>query len=149
MTGPWQSEQRNVKRIKTNQPGTTFTAMDYGTKAKYELDTRADTCCAGVNCPPLYFTGQQCDVQGFHQGLTPIQNIPVDTVATAWADPTTGRGYILIRNEVLYFGHEVDHTLINPNQLRHYGNKVHNNPYDLEPSRSMDITIPDKGILLF
>ena len=120
MTGCWHSEQRNVKRIKTNQPGTTFTAMDYGTKTKYELDTRADTCCAGVNCRPLYFTGQQSGVQGFYRGLTLIQNVPIATVATAWADPTTGRGYILVLSEVLYFGRELDHTLIKPHQLRHY-----------------------------
>ncbi len=44
-------------------------------------------------------------------------------------------------NEILFFGNDLDHTLINPNQLRHNGFQVFDNPYDLEPSRQMGIVL--------
>ena len=37
---------------------------------------------------------------------------------------------ILIVNEALWYGDRLDHSLLNPNQLRHYGCVVHDNPYD-------------------
>ena len=44
-------------------------------------------------------------------------------------------------NKVLFFGNDLDHTLINPNQLRHNGFQVFDNPYDFEPSRQMGIVL--------
>jgi hypothetical protein len=109
--------------------------------AKCELDTRADTICAGANCRPIYFTGQQCEVRGFSEDFEPITDVKIAAVATAWCDGTGGPTYILIFNEALYFGDEMGHTLINPNQLRHYGVRVHDNPYETDPKRAMGIEI--------
>ena len=117
--------------------------IDFGKEACCELDTRADTCCAGMNCRPTFFTGQQCDVQGFHDDFTPVQDVPIATVATAWSDPFTGQGYILIIHEALFFGNKMNHSLLNPNQLRHFGIEVYDNPYEMDPTRSMGIKIPD------
>ena len=50
--------------------------------------------------------------------------------ATAWDDPTTGETYILVINEALYYGTKLDHSLINPNQIRAYGIGFWDNPYD-------------------
>ena len=140
---------RNVKRLKTAEaddikPST----ADFGKEARCELDTRADTCCAGMNCRPIYFTGQQCDVQGFHDDFTPVPNVPIATVATAWSDPFTGQGYILIIHEVLFFGNNMNHSLINPNQLRHFGVEVYDNPYETDPTRTMGIKIPNSNEIL-
>ncbi len=106
--------------------------MNYGIEARCELDTRADTCCAGTNCRPNFFTGQQCEVQGFYKDFTPVPDVPIATVATTWSDPLTGKGYILIMHAVLYFGDKMDHSLTNPNQLWHYGVVVHDNPYETD-----------------
>jgi hypothetical protein len=114
-----------------------------------ELDTRADTCCAGTNCRPIFFTGQQCEVQGFYNDFMPVPDVPIATVATTWSDPLTGKGYIFIMHEVLYFGNKMDHSLINPNQLRHYGVVVHNNPYETDPTRAMGIEIDDNNLIPF
>lgn len=134
---------RSIKRLRTAKADDIKpSANDFGTEARCELDTRADTCCAGMNCRPIFFTGQQCDVQGFHDDFTPVQDVPIATVATAWSDPYTGQGYILIIHEVLYFGNKMNHSLINPNQLRHFGVDVFDNPYDMDPARAMGITIP-------
>ena len=42
----------------------------------------------------------------------------------------SGETIILVINEALYFGAEMDHSLINPNQMRSYGIDVSDNPYD-------------------
>ena len=53
----------------------------------------------------------------------------VARVATAWKDGN-GATHILVVNEALYFGSEMDHSLINPNQIRHFGITVNDNPYN-------------------
>ena len=95
------------------------------------------------NCKPIFFTGQQCKVQGFYDGFTPVPDVPVATVATVWSDPLTGNGYVLIIHKALYFGHTMDHLLINPNQLRRHGVVVHDSPYDVDPTKSMGIEVDD------
>ena len=46
--------------------------------------------------------------------------------------------YILIVNEALYFGNDMDHSLINPNQNRHFGIPVSDNPYDEDKELGID-----------
>ena len=38
--------------------------------------------------------------------------------------------HIFIVNQALYFGAILDHSLINTNQIRHYGIPVSDNPYE-------------------
>ena len=59
-----------------------------------------------------------------------MNDIPVARCATAYTDQGTGRTFILIFNETLYFGSSMDHSLINPNQMRASGIAVSDNPYD-------------------
>ena len=94
-----------------------------------EIDNHADTMCAGQNCIPMAFTGMTCDVNGFHGSMDAMREIPVATVGTLWVHPITGEKFILVFHEALYFGDSMDHTLINPNQIRHFGFDVEDNPY--------------------
>jgi hypothetical protein len=55
------------------------------------------------------------------QSTTPIAYVPIVPGATANDNPISGDTYILVSNESLCFGNELDQTLINPNQLRSYG----------------------------
>ena len=41
--------------------------------------------------------------------------------------------YILVFNEGLCMGYKMDHNLVNPNRMRHFGIKVQDNPYDDAP----------------
>lgn len=110
-----------------------------------ELDTRADTICAGRNFKCLRLTGMVCQVHGFHQSFRAIPDVPVATVATAWDDPMTGITYILIINQALYFGAQLDHSLINVNQIRVTGLSVCDDPYDRYRQLgidTMDVHIP-------
>ena len=93
-----------------------------------ELDSHADTIVAGSNCVVLQYTGQECDVSPFSDDFKPVKGVPIAHVATAWQSPVSGQTYILVFNEALWMGTTMDHTLLNPNQLRHYGTIVQDNP---------------------
>ena len=60
----------------------------------------------------------------YDKSYKPMTNIPIVTGATAYDDPSTGKTYILLFNESLYYGKKMDHSLFNPNQLRKYGGSV-------------------------
>ena len=65
--------------------------------AKNELDTRADTICAGANWKLLSASGECCDVYGFHDDFHSIKDVPIARVATGIHDEH-GRVAILIVN---------------------------------------------------
>ena len=109
--------------------------------AENECDTNADTCCLGKNFIVLTPTFRTADVYAYDTSIKPIENVPIVSGATAYDDPTTGETYILVFNESLYYGKNLDHTLINPNQLRSYGILLWDNPYD--PLRSLSIDVND------
>ena len=55
--------------------------------------------------------------------------------------------YIFVVNEALWYGTKLDHYLLNPNQIKHYGLNFWDNPYDKErglkikPGDSVDVTM--------
>ena len=92
---------RQTKRAKSDAKTDQLHHVPY--MERCELDSHADTVCAGRNCRLLSCTPYR-----------PLLDVPVATVATAITS-SEGVVYILIFNEVLYFGDSMDHTLINPN----------------------------------
>lgn len=102
------------------------------TLAQNECDTNADTCCLGRNFVILEYTRRTADVYSYDKDAKPIENVPIVSGATAWEDPATGETYILVINEALYYGTKLDHSLINPNQIRAFGIDLWDNPYDKE-----------------
>ena len=93
------------------------------------MDSHADTCVLGKNFVALSFTNRYCDVQPFSDSYSSTTNVPIAHGATAWDHPDTGETFILIVNEGLYFGAKMEHSLLNPNQIRHFHNVVQDNPY--------------------
>ena len=57
-----------------------------------------------------------------------VSNVPIVHAATAWQSSHMGQNYILVFHEALWMGGHMDHSLVNPNQLQHYGTKVWDNP---------------------
>ena len=53
--------------------------------------------------------------------------MPIVTAATTYDHPN-GETYILVINEALYYGTKMDHSLINPNQIRFNGLDFYDNP---------------------
>ena len=59
------------------------------------------------------------------------KSVPIAQVAMGYTT-SSGERYILIVNEALWIP-ELEVSLMNPNQQRHYGIKVEDNPYDSSP----------------
>ena len=51
----------------------------------------------------------------------PQEGIPIVTGVTACDGPGIGLTYILVFNESLYYGKKIDHSRMNPDQLRNFG----------------------------
>ena len=120
---------------------TTFTVNEpaAGTMGDNEGDSNADTCCLGTNFVVLEFTGRMVDVYPYQSSYKPIENVPIVKGATAWDCPDTGVTYILVINEGLYYGSNLDHSLFNPNQIRANGIDFNDNPFDKDKNLGIDI----------
>ena len=95
---------------------------------RVELDSHADTIVFGRNCTILDHTGRDCDVSPYTDAYDSIKNVPIVSAGTAWTSNQTGQTYILVFNEGLWMGDQMESTLINQNQLRHFGVDVQDNP---------------------
>ena len=112
-----------------------MTAGDYGnfksakplTIAWNEGDSNADTCCLGKNFMVLEYTQRTADVFPYDSSYSPITNAPIVTEVTAWDVPKDNSTWLLITNEDLFYGDKLDHSLLNPNQICHFGNIFHHN----------------------
>ena len=87
----------------------------------------------GANCVILSHTGQSCEVMPYSDIYDAITDVPVVTGATLWTSPHDGDEYILIFKEALWLGNTLQHTLVNPNQLRAYGTTIQDNPFASSP----------------
>lgn len=126
--------------------GDEFSSVE-GTVARCEMDSHADTCVAGPNFVILEFTGEQCDVTPYTNDYQPITNVSVVNAATAYTDEATGMTLILRFNQVLWYGKRMKMSLINPNQLRHYGITVSDDPTD--KTRPFGISLDDDNHVPF
>ena len=70
ISGPRGPASRSVKRLKINKVEQVRRA-DFGKEAHCELDTRADTCCAGTNCHPYFTWGNNVQYRAFMMILRP------------------------------------------------------------------------------
>ena len=102
-------------------------------EGKMDMDSHADTTVAGANCCVLSYTGKECDVAPYREDYDSIPNIPIVTAATAWQSDYTGQVYIIVFNEALWMGNDMSDTLVNPNQMRHFGTIVQDNSTSESP----------------
>ena len=129
-SGPRQ-QTRSVKRMKSTL------GVDVNCVANCEIDSHADTTCAGPNFRMIHTTGETCDVHGFHPTMDAVEDIPVATCATVYTDED-GHDHLLIFNQALYFGNNMSHSLINPNQIRITGTILNDNPFDRDANFGID-----------
>ena len=88
-----------------------------GTIGRNEMDSMADTSCAGANWRMIEATGLTCDVYPFKEGYEAVKDVPIGTCATL-VEGEDGRDFILIGHEMLYFGRDMQRSLLNQNQIR-------------------------------
>jgi hypothetical protein len=75
------------------------------------------TCC-GKGFVRISEIDQVSDVAGFHPDMPTIKNVPIRTCACAFDSPT-GETYMLVLGQALYFGEDMEHYLLSPNQPFH------------------------------
>ena len=110
-----------------------------------EHDSHADTIVLGQNAIILGYTGRECEVSPYTDQYESIKGVPIVRGATGYTDPKTGERYILVFNEALWMGDQLKHSLFNPNQLRHFGCLVEDNPYS---GNVMSITSPESNVVI-
>ena len=123
-------------------------------EGRIELDSHADTIVLGANCVVLSHTGQTCEVMPNSDTYNAITDVPVVTGATLWTSPHDGDEYILIFNEALWMGDTLQHTLVNPNQLRAYSTTIQDNPFSssplsFDPANGPVIPLTTMGTIIF
>ena len=84
-------------------------------------------------CVILQYTGKVSNVSSYRDDYEIEKDVPIVHAATAWQSKETGQVYILVLHEFLWMGDSMSHTLWNPNQFRHFGTKVQDNPMSNEP----------------
>jgi hypothetical protein len=104
-------------------------------------DSHADTCVAGPNFRIDEYTGEHCDVTPYSSEYKPLKDVPIVNASTAYTDESTGETLVLRFNQVLWYGNRLGMSLINPNQIRHYGLTVSDDPTD--KTRKFGITGED------
>lgn len=110
-----------------------------GKVAKCEMDTHADTCVAGSNFLMCEFDGTTCEVMPFSSEYESMKDIPIVSAATAWTNEETGETVILYFHQVLWYGDKLNNSLINPNQLRHFGRPVCDDITDRNRTFGIDV----------
>ena len=145
--------ERKISGTKSQE--TPLSQSPDGTIAKNESDSNADTCCLGTNFTILSMTHRTADVYPYDSSYSPIENVPIVSGATAFDCPYSNNTYILVFHESLYYGPKLDHSLINPNQLRAYGLGYWDNPFDTQHQLSIDtpcglvIPLQSKGTKIY
>ena len=119
------------------------------TPAENKADTNADTCCLGCNFIPVYYTNRTADVYPYNDAYETIENVPIVSGSTAYDHPD-GTTSILIFNEALYYGNQMKHSLINPNQVRYKGldfwdNPLRDNNLFMEVTKILNVPLKFKG----
>jgi hypothetical protein len=138
------TNKRRIGSITVQDP---MFVTEEGHSARCELDTHADTCVAGANFLLQSFDGQTCDVMPYSDTYEAVRDVPVVTAATAWTNTETGETLILYFPQVLWYGNKMKSSLINPNQLRHYGLRICDDITDKD--RQFGIEIDDNTLIPF
>ncbi len=84
-----------------------------GAISRNKMDTHAETCCPGANWQLLDFTNKVCKVTPFLDSYEPVKEVIVARCGTVWMSPNTGHEYLLVGDKMLWFGSQMDHSLIN------------------------------------
>ena len=103
-----------------------------------EIDTHADKIGFSKNFRPIHFTSQVCTVSPFLDSYDSRQDVPICTGVTA-VNLDDGGTILLEAGQGLYFGNEIERSLINPNQLRAFGVPVCDDPTDQHRKLGIDL----------
>lgn len=124
------------RRIVSKTASTHRNVADFRGRCRLEIDSRADTVCCGKGFVPIGDTDIECDVYGFHPGMEAVKNVPVRTCATAY-DHANGETIILEFGQALWFGDDLEHSLLSLDQVRFFQHTVCLNPKQFSNGQSL------------
>ena len=93
----------------------------------------------GRNFVVLEYTTRTPDVYSYDKEIAPLNDVPIFSGEIAWDDPGSRQTYIIVINEAMCYGTKLDHSLINPNQIRSYGVTFWDSPYDKEIGLTIEV----------
>ena len=111
-----------------------------------ELDSHADTSVAGCNFRLMGEPTRHVAVHGYSPDLPPVPNVPIGTAGTVWVDSESGKRYLLVLNECLFFGDRLPNSLLTPNQLRMNGLVVDDTPRQFSSTSTHSILDNVSGV---
>ena len=127
-----------IKGHRSQQLEQICNATTPGEYACNEMDMHANMGCAGSNWRVMELTGIECQVTPFLDKYDPVDDVPIARCVMVWTNKMNGNDYLLVTDQLLFFGTSLQHSLINPNQLQAYGIDMHDNPFDTENVPSIE-----------
>ena len=91
----------------------------------------------------LNYTDKQCDVSSFNEAYGVTKGVNIVSAATYFYNQENNEYGVLIVHQALHFP-DMDHSLLNPNQIRYNGNDVWDNPFDNERPLAMVLQPDDE-----
>ena len=119
----WQIKRRNFRAAHIQH------CTVLGTQSCAKLVTLADTLCGGTNVWLHKMTGKSFIMSPFSASYDPMQDMKIITCLVVYTYEY-GWTWIIMFNEVLWFGTSMHHSLINPNQIQMVGIPVSDYPFD-------------------
>ena len=116
--------------------------VKFSGEGRCELDSHADTGCAGADCHVEFISEETVNVYPFSSESNSVSNIPIGTVIYAVQDSRTGKTVLLVMHEQLIFGDRLPISLVNPNQLRSCGISVDDVPKQFSHQSTHSISVP-------
>jgi hypothetical protein len=102
-------EERGVNKVQRND-------VD-DQSFRVELDSNADTCYVGGGVMIVNDTDRFINVTPFVKSLATTKRVPIVSAAIVYDDPRSGKVYVLIIHQALYFP-DMPRSLLCPVQLR-------------------------------
>ena len=103
---------------------------------KLGIDSWADTGCAGRHAyVEEFIIGQSVTASGFATSLGRLENLPIANVLYAYDKPD-GSTILLVHNNVIYLGDNMDDSLANPIQSEEHGVRIDLRPRKYYPNES-------------
>ena len=137
----------SARRVRATGVRTFGNSGDLSLRARADIDTKADTVCAGSTFELHEDIGKVVNVHGFHNDLGIMKDITVGTAITAidLEDETI----IGIFPQSLYFGESMKDSLIPPAQMWVYGMIVDVAPKQYSSGKSLHgIYHHDEGVTI-
>jgi hypothetical protein len=118
------SESRTVRRIDVRWICQAKRKVTFHDFQRTLLDSDAVTCCAGSNMAVLELMGRKGECVPFLRESACSTGSPNCHGVDSLGSLETGKLWMLVIHEALYFGEELKESLLCPNQIRAAGNLV-------------------------